>query len=464
MFKKIVSLCLVICVMCAFLAGCGGDKNTADDGTVTITIGSWPKKTNEKLYAQYEEYVKKMNDLYPNIKIVKDEWGFDLQTYMVKATAGDLPNVFTMAPTELNNFVKSGYAKDVTGFAEEYGYADAFTDKYSRMYMVDDKFYGIPYPDSIYQMGVACNVELFKKAGLTDESGNLIYPETWEGFGKTAQIIKEKTGYPGYEIISMDTHGGWIFMNTAMSYGAEFMKKENEKWVATFASEECAEAMQVIKDLKWKYDGLQPNVLTGLNDAWSTFGSGQAGMLIASVDMIKNFPTKYGISKDNIAMCRMPAGSEGRYSLSSSEIAIISNNTTDEQADAIFKWFEVIGISPNVNDATKASLEEKYKTQNEIGNIVGVKTAQLWKNEDRIKVEDEVLNKYKNVDVSKFADYTSGEDITYMFEPERCVQQLYVVLSNAIQEVLLNKDANIDEVLKKAQNDFQVNHLDKESN
>ena len=51
-----------------------------------------------------------------------------------------------------------------------------------------------------------------------------------------------------------------------------------------------------------------------------------------------------------------------------------------------------------------------------------------------------------------------------MFEPERCVQQMYSVLSSAIQEVLVNKDADCAEVMKKAQNDFQVTYLDKETN
>ena len=105
-----------------------------------------------------------------------------------------------------------------------------------------------------------------------------------------------------------------------------------------------------------------------------------------------------------------------------------------------------------------------YELEASKNHAVGVRTSNIWKDEDRLAEEDKIMQEFANVDVKLYEDYTKGEGITYMFEPERCVQQMYSVLSSAIQEVLVNKDADCAEVMKKAQNDFQVTYLDKETN
>ena len=72
------------------------------------------------------------------------------------------------------------------------------------------------------------------------------------------------------------------------------------------------------------------------------------------------------------------------------------------------------------------------------------------------------MEPFRTVENKFFDDYVTGEGVEYMFEPERCVQQLYTALDNAIQTVLMDKDADCETVLKKTQEDFQANYLDKE--
>ena len=86
----------------------------------------------------------------------------------------------------------------------------------------------------------------------------------------------------------------------------------------------------------------------------------------------------------------------------------------------------------------------------------------LWKNSERAEASKEIMEKYRTVEEKYFVDYIENKDTEFKFEPERCTQQLYAVLDVAIQEVLLNKNADCKKVLEKAQKDFQVNYLDKE--
>jgi len=160
-----------------------------------------------------------------------------------------LPTVFRTAPTELNTLVNSGYIKDITPYMEKYGYLDKYDNNYSYLYTKDEKCYALVEPDSIYKVGMVYNNDLFKQAGLVDENGIPKFPQTWDEVTETAVKIKAATGKPGYVIATNGRHGGWHFINIARSFGVEFLKQDGEKWTATFASPECAKALQWVKDL-----------------------------------------------------------------------------------------------------------------------------------------------------------------------------------------------------------------------
>ena len=107
--------------------------------------------------------------------------------------------------------------------------------------------------------------------------------------------------------------------------------------------------------------------------------------------------------------------------------------------------------------------EKNYEIKKEKGHIVGVRGANLWLNDERINAENEAMEPYRTVENKFFDDYVKGEGVEYRFEPERCVQQLYAALDNAIQIVLMDENADCKDVLEKTQADFQVNFLDKEA-
>ena len=68
---------------------------------------------------------------------------------------------------------------------------------------------------------------------------------------------------------------------------------------------------------------------------------------------------------------------------------------------------------------------------------------------------------YANINHEDYAEYYSFEGVTINPEPAACAQQLYAILDKCIQEVVTNKDADVDKLISEACNDYQVNHLDK---
>ena len=159
-------------------------------------------------------------------------------------------------------------------------------------------------------------------------------------------------------------------------------------------------------------------------------------------------------------MSRIPAGPKGRVSQRNSSVYVFTG--TDEENDACFKWLEFIGQGAKVTDEMKEQWDKNYKISHDKGYAVGYGVGDLWVDEERIKAEEEIQQKYRTVDEISFADFMSGDGVTYRPEPERCAQQLYSVLDSCLQQVFSDENADCRAILEKAQNDFQLNYLDKE--
>lgn len=466
--KKVISLLLAVVMTAGMMAGCSNSaKKTDDSGKTVITIGGWPKEKDPNLEAYNklrEDFMKK----YPDIEIKTDDWGWDKSGFLTKAAANQLPDMFITAYTEISNIVKTGYAQDITSAMEKYGYTKYINDSVKGIISKDGKIYAVP--EDAYIMGLFMNVKLFKQAGLVNEDGTLKAPKTWEELAQTAKIIHDKTGAAGYAIPTRDNCGGWHFVNIAWAYGTnhEFMNQKGDKWTADFADKETAAALGFIQDLKFKYDAIPENALLSPGTIQSDFAKGQVAMYLATPSMgeVKTLGG-YGLDKADISVASMPEGPAGKFAQMGGQVKMFKNGLSEEQIDALFKWLEFIGLSPKMTDDAKASREAVVKSNSEAGEIIGVKRFSPWKQEgDDIpevqQFENEMVDKYKNVDAKLFTDYEQFDKVICIPEPPVSCQQLYNVLDGCIQSVLTNKNADPMEVLKKAQNDFQINCLDKE--
>lgn len=453
--KKIVSLILAIAAMgtSAMLTGCG------DSGKVSVTIGDWPADT-DSTSAVYKEYMAKMNELYPDIELVPDTSTGNATSYVTRAISGQLPNLYVLSYTEANNVIKNNFCADITEACEDYNFAQSLNPLVLEKVTKDGKIYGIP--QTAYALGLICNKEMFEEAGLVNADGTLKYPQTYAELAETAKIIKEKTGQAGVVFPTMNNQGGWIFSNVAWSYGVDFMEQgEDGKWKATFDTQECVDALQYIKDLKWVHNVLPENAFVDIDEERKLFASNQAAMYIIHPTermLVKN----YSMNKDNICFARVPAGPAGRYTLMGGNFYAVSPESTPEQIDALFKFLEIKGHSPKVTDEIKEANSISLKKDFDENVPVMRKPAfPIWINNERAQLNDELRAQYANVPEENFADYSSFIDVMVREEEPVCAQELYSILDAGIQQVLTEKDADCASVVKEMASDFQKNHLDK---
>lgn len=221
------------------------------------------------------------------------------------AASGQLPDLYLTWFTEIDKIVSAGYAADITETLEKNEVLDTINPDLLAEVESDGKYYGIP--KSAYSMSMMYNVNLFKEAGLVDENGVPIFPQTWDELAQTAVTIKEKTGKPGFFFPTTSNHGGWMFTNIARSFGAEFEEQQEDgSWKAVFDSPEAVAALEYIKDLRWTYDVLPENTLGDLNDFANMYGTDQVAMGLCHLNMTKSIVTSTGMSKDNFAVSTIP--------------------------------------------------------------------------------------------------------------------------------------------------------------
>ncbi len=472
MFKKILLILLTIVLITTAITGCNPstgpisssssslESQEPEDVTpspVTITIGNWPKADDEAGLATYNAYLSKMNELYPYITIEKDEWGYDVNSFLAKAAGGNLPTLYDTYFTEIDKIISAGYAADLTSAMTKYGYIEGLNKDLLALASDGNKYYALPH--SGYYVGLMVNIPLFEEAGLMKD-GLPLYPATLDELVERAKTIKAKTGKPGFFFPTKSNQGGWMFMNIAWSYGAEFEKQVNGKWEAVFNSNEAVDALKYIRDLKWVHNVLPENNLVDVNDLAGMFGTDQVGMAFGLQDWAYLLVNMVGMNKDNMAMVPVPGGKSGSTPVMGGGAYVVAPNATAEQIDAVFKWLGVIGYTPDTNQNELDGLNLRLKDMNEAGNLVLPPALKIWSQKERVDAEDAIYEEYVNVDRTLWNDYLDKGGEGMRPEVPINAQELYQILDGVIQEVLTNKDADLKALLDAAVSNFQSSYLD----
>ena len=456
--KRIISGVLMLCL--AFGCLCGCQSNTAKKSdTVEVVVGNWP--TNNKTSLELaEKRVGIMKEKFPEYTIVPDEWTYDFNTFLTKAASNQLPTVYAVPFTEPRKIIDAGYARDITDIITKNGYKDALDPMYLNILEKDGRYYGLPYSGSL--MGLDCNVNLFKEAGLVDENGIPLFPQTYDELAEYAKIIKDKTGKAGFFFPTINNQGGWQFTSIVWSFGGDFVELKDDKWVAIFDSEECVAALQYLKDLKWKYDVLQTNILTDVTEFIKLFAIDDVAMgFDYPVTNMNTAVRNYGMDRSNVAYTKVPAGPVSRSAVLSGNVNMFDPNATDEEVEGALRWLEIKGFTPSVDEEFKKTWDDWYANIDAQGEIVGSDGFSVWSNSDSAKYKAEVRAKYCNVDKRLFETYDSIEGVTIHTEPAACAQDLYKILDAVIQKTLTEKDSDPKALLTEAAAKFQKDYLDK---
>lgn len=459
---KSVSLVLCILIFTAAIAGCTSkDNSSGDNGKIVISIADFAdEKAAPDAYKQQMQKVAEFEAKYPNVKVENAMWKFSTDTFMAKAEGGTLPTLYYVPMTEGKKIMELGLAADITDEYEKRGLKNGTEEFMLKKISKNGKVY--LFPESAYDVGIAVNIDLYKKAGYVEEDGSLYQPKTWEELAEVAKKIKETSGVDGFIIPTTKNQGGWRFTPIAWSYGTVFETKDDSgKWKASFDSPECLKALRYVSDLKWKYNVLPANSLLSLDDSMKQFAAGNAAMTFAESNYIVNLAKVLKMDKDNIGMIALPAGDKKRVTLMGGGFRVINSKASPEQIAAAIDYIEFGGGTCNMTEERKEIIRKDYELEHKNNEMIGLKSLCPWNATSEYRTYIDGLDReFANIDINHVKNYNDKSGLELQEEEPIDAQALYSVFDSIIQEMLTNKDADIESLLKKAAEDFQTNNLD----
>ncbi len=459
-FKKAVVGILSVVMAMSALSGCGTKKT--DDSVVEVEFYSTTKEADEasyniytKNFAEFEEYYKTAFPDEKPVKVTPNYYGYNTADYAAMAVGGQLATFYHVPLTEAKGIMEAGYAKDITPWMEKYGYLEGMDEKIRKNIEKDGKIYMLPF--NVYSVGIAVNLDLFEQAGYIEADGTPHQPATFDELAEMAATIREKTGKAGFATPTINNQGGWRFTPVAWNFGVEFMKQDADgKWQATFNSPEAVNALQWLKDMKWKHNALPENILLDGGKIDSSFGAGEVAMVYSAPDGVATFISA-GMDKDNIGFIQLPAGPERHVTLIGGAYYVFNENATDEQIEAAFRYLDFIGEGRILNDETKQKMRDNLQVKADKGELIGALPASPYTDDDPKRAyEIELYTKeFLNVDVNHVKLYNDQSNIEWQQEEPVEAQALYAVLDNAVQAVLTDETADCAKLIEEAYLNFQ---------
>ena len=484
--KKLLSLLLCVAMCMSMMVGCGNKdaatkdetapatemeedaatdatetdaSATASDEPVTITLGIFPEDTLTDDIAMHEGFVEKMKELHPNVECVPAYYKYATDTFMPMVEAGNVPTIFESWFTEPQKLIKAGAVADITDELEARGWIDKMNPSIRELLSDENgRIYGLPRDG--YALGMMLNVELFEEAGLVDADGYPIYPKTWDEFAETAKTIKDKTGSAGFCLLAKDNAGGWHFSNIAWGFGADLCTDNGDgTYTSNLDSDEAIAAMEYVKSLKWDYDVLTADPS---NEDWGTgftqLGTGGAAMYIGANDAVNQPTQANGLPVDKLALCPIPAGPGGQFSLMGGTPYMFSKDATEEEINAALDYLEIMGKAPVATEDAIAGMEADAKTKAEAGCPVLPKFP-CWTDPDFLAADEKVVEECGNVDMKMYQSYydaTSSAGLRSEEDAPGTVQDMYGELTKVLQAVTTDKDADVAALMKTANDNYQA--------
>jgi len=474
--KKLASILLCLLLVVSMLAACKKEeKNEATDSPnatqapaeeskenetpakeeqIELTLGIWPEETLTAEIELHKQYVEEFEKTHPNVKVVPAYYKYAVDTFVPKAEAGTLPVIFETWYTDTQKLINGGFVADITDELEKRGWIDEINPSIKELMSKDGRVYGIPRDG--YALGLMLNVELFEQAGLVDSEGLPIYPKTWDELAQTAKTIKDKTGAAGLCLLAMDNAGGWHFSNIAWNFGATLtLVDENGKYIANLDTPEAIEAMEFVKSLKWEYDVLTADpTVENWGTGFTQLGTGGAAMYMAANDAVNQPTYNNGLPVDKLALVPMPAGPRGdQYSLSGGTPYMFSKDATPEQISAALDYLVLMGKGPVLNeDGIRAN--NQYCVDN---GIPVIPRFPAWASEELKAAEDALVAEYSNVDMRLYNDYFNilKKPGNLRQEEPGATQEMYAQLTNVLQAVVTDKNADVAALMKQANENYQ---------
>lgn len=372
---KGASLALVAAMM-----GLGSTIAAYADVTLSAMV---PYTKVDPQYQELQELYARFHQANPAITINFDF--LDHDAYHVKmqalAVSGNLPNILTLWPGKRTGYITDrGYARDLEPWIKQDNLAATQRDVFLAPQAKAGQVYELGVPFVNFTNVVYVNKKLLDQLHLT-------YPKTLKEFEAQAAPIKQA----GFRPVVFGDQSDWVLQSCLLSVltsrigGTDWFKQvQYGTGGHSFNDPQFVQALQTVKDMTdaGLIDQSEPQKTR--DQALSDFVSGKSVYFIGGIWEVVNLNSALSADmKSEIEMHPFPhvdGGAMTDDNSSSGEIATgfgISKASTDEQAQAAWKWIEFTIDSKQADIYVKHGDLPVYKSGGD--NVAGMITDPLSK-------------------------------------------------------------------------------------
>ena len=250
--------------------------------TDKVKIEYWHCNSEEQGGKTVDELVQKFNESNDHIEVTAkynpDMYKGLMQNLQAEAATGNYPAVVQIGWAFLdyfsNNFSYTSPQDAIDKFDSEDStfLSDNFLPNVLNL-AVNSKGDQVGIPYSLSNPVLYINKDLLKEAGVSEDG-----PATWEEVAQFAKAVKEKTGKYGFYM--QEPADFWAQQALIESNGVSMLTKDADgKAQASFASDEGAEAMQLVADMVKEGSALH----VGWDEGCQSFIDGNCAMLYTTI-------------------------------------------------------------------------------------------------------------------------------------------------------------------------------------
>jgi len=404
------------------------NKKNLQDQTVThLVLWDRPPKSLPLDRQIWDETVDRFEEANPDIKVESYERTYQPEEFITVMAGGKGPDLVKVWVGAVQTLANMGFLKPVDDYIQSWSQKDYIKPVLWESTQVGDHTYGVPA--DTYFLFLLYRKDLFVQAGLNPDTP----PANWDQLAAAAKILTRRDqGQYGLGLVPKT----WYFQDFVWQAGGDMTKIENNKVVSAFADPPAVQALSFWKDLRWKYNVLQPDVLNNETELLHLFALGKVAMVFGVADELPALITRYKIKADSFGIAPLPAGPAGPAAHLGGQIYIINSTSSKDKQDAAWKWIE-FELSP-------ANQLWKWKRMHDLNMVIfpgAFSSATDLLNQPEFKMVQDAIN------TAHFEPHVNGWP-----------QVRDLLDEDPLQEVLLDPDADPAQLLldyaKKADRDI----------
>jgi multiple sugar transport system substrate-binding protein len=418
-------------------------SSPATAAPVTISVASLIPGSTADATKQFNAQVAEFEKAYPNITVKSVQYQWTGPTFAAKLAAGTLPTVFTVPFTDGRTLGENGQLADLTTQAKALPYFSKYNPAVIAEATTSDGKV-IALPTAAYAQALHYNRTLFTQAGLDPDKP----PTTWDEVEADAKQIADKTGKTGYaEMGKNDNSAGWILTTLAYSLGARMETGTGKDAKATLDNDQTKQALDMLHKMRWDDNSMGSDFDYGWSDINQAFAAGKVGMFVSGSDVYNTLVSANKVDPKTYGVTTLPLDGSDAGVLGGGTLAAVRPDAKDAEKDAAMKWIDFYYEQPLVNQQQAVRNAQTLKAS---GIPVGTPALPIF-DKAQYDLANTWIQSLINVPQAQMKPFTDNIfDQKLIAEPAASTQSVYHALDTAVQAVLTQKGANVDQLLKSA--------------